>query len=164
MWQREVFGGNKVGEFPGRTAYERGSLGWTNRGGTHCRSDAAAEQCSHRRRACLSFSAAIAAGRSSHIAPFLAATILVILWLISGPLAHWSDTWQLVMNTVSSAVTFLMVFVIQGNQTRDTDLINAKLNEIIRSLPDARNEFLDLEHLSESQLQRLNQGFAAIAK
>ena len=111
-----------------------------------------------------SFFAAMVARRSGHIAPFIVATLLVLLWMVSGPLAHWSDTWQLVMNTISSAVTFLMVFVIQGSQTRDTDVINAKLNEIIRSLPDARNEFLDLESLSESQLQRLNSAFARIAR
>jgi low affinity Fe/Cu permease len=107
--------------------------------------------------------AARAARKSGHIAPFLGATIVVVLWLVSGPIAHWSDTWQLVMNTISSAVTFLMVFVIQGSQNRDTDLVNAKLNEIIRSLPEARNEFLGLEDLSERQLQDLNEEFARIA-
>jgi low affinity Fe/Cu permease len=111
-----------------------------------------------------SFFAATAARQSGHIAPFITATVLVTLWIASGPLAHWSDTWQLVMNTLSSAVTFLMVFVIQGSQTRDTDVMNAKLNEIIRSLPGARNEFLDLEHLSEAQLLRLNTEFARIAR
>lgn len=105
------------------------------------------------------FSAA-AARKSGHVVPFLVATVMVILWAVSGPFAHWSDTWQLVMNTLSSAVTFLMVFVIQGSQNRDTDIINAKLNEIIRCLPDARKEFLNLEDLSESQLQRLNAAFA----
>jgi low affinity Fe/Cu permease len=107
--------------------------------------------------------AAKIARKSGHIAPFIVATIVVALWLASGPLAHWSDTWQLVMNTISSAATFLMVFVIQGSQNRDTDGINAKLNEIIRSLSKARNEFLSLEDLSESQLQRLNAEFARLA-
>jgi low affinity Fe/Cu permease len=68
------------------------------------------------------------------------------------------------MNTISSAVTFLMVFVIQGSQNRDTDGINAKLNEIIRSLPDARDDFLNLEDLSERQLRRLNAEFAHLAR
>jgi low affinity Fe/Cu permease len=108
--------------------------------------------------------AAKVARKSGHIAPFLAATALVILWMASGPIAHWSDTWQLVMNTISSAVTFLMVFVIQGSQNRDTDVINAKLNEIIRSLPQARDDFLHFEDLSESQLQRLNSDFARLAR
>jgi low affinity Fe/Cu permease len=107
--------------------------------------------------------AAKIARKSGHIVPFIVATIVVVLWLVSGPLAHWSDTWQLVMNTISSAATFLMVFVIQGSQNRDTDGINAKLNEIIRSLSEARNEFLSLEDLSESQLQRLNAEFARLA-
>jgi low affinity Fe/Cu permease len=105
-------------------------------------------------RAFSEFSAATAR-RTGHIVPFLTATLLVIAWAISGPLAHWSDTWQLVMNTISSAVTFLMVFVIQGSQNRDTDIINAKLNEIIRCLPEARQEFLNLDDLSEAQLRAL---------
>ena len=100
------------------------------------------------------------ARKSGHIVPFIIASAVVILWLATGPMAHWSDTWQLVMNSISSAITFLMVFVIQGSQNRDTDLLNAKLNEIIRSLPNARQEFLNLEGLSESQLQRLNAEFA----
>lgn len=99
------------------------------------------------------------ARKSGHIIPFLTATVFVILWAVTGPIAHWSDTWQLVMNTVSSAVTFLMVFVIQGSQSRDTEMVNAKLNEIIRALPDARKEFLNLEDRSESQLRRLNAAF-----
>lgn len=107
--------------------------------------------------------AAMVGRKSGHIVPSVAATFLVLLWIASGPVAHWSDTWQLVMNTLSSAVTFLMVFVIQGSQNRDTDIINAKLNEIIRSLPAARNEFLDLENLSEKQLQQLNLEFSSYA-
>jgi low affinity Fe/Cu permease len=99
------------------------------------------------------------ARKSGHILPFILATVVVVLWLATGPMAHWSDTWQLVMNSISSAVTFLMVFVIQGSQNRDTDLLNAKLNEIIRSLPNARQEFLSLDALSESQLQVLNAEF-----
>jgi low affinity Fe/Cu permease len=65
------------------------------------------------------------ARQSGHIVPFIAATILVILWAVTGPVAHFSDTWQLVMNALSSAVTFLMVFVIQGSQNHDTEVINA---------------------------------------
>lgn len=105
----------------------------------------------------------IVARKSGHIIPFTVATVLVILWAITGPIAHFSDTWQLVMNTLSSAVTFLMVFVIQGSQNRDTEVINAKLNEIIRALPTARDEFLNLGDLSESQLRRLNVAFARIS-
>jgi low affinity Fe/Cu permease len=109
------------------------------------------------------FSASVAR-KSGHIVPFLTAMVLVVLWAVSGPIAHWSDTWQLVMNTLSSAVTFLMVFVIQGSQSRDTDMINAKLNEIIRCLPNARKEFLNLEDLSEAQLQRLNAAFMQMGR
>jgi low affinity Fe/Cu permease len=104
------------------------------------------------------------ARKAGHIVPFILAMLVVILWLATGPVAHWSDTWQLVMNSISSAVTFLMVFVIQGSQNRDTDLLNAKLNEIIRSLPNARQEFLSLEGLSESQLQLLNAQFALLGR
>ena len=67
------------------------------------------------------------------------------------------------MNTLSSAVTFLMVFVIQGSQNHNTEVINAKLNEIIRALPEARDEFLNLQDLSENQLRRLNEAFAQTA-
>ena len=101
-----------------------------------------------------------AARKAGHIVPFIVATVLVALWAVTGPIAHFSDTWQLVMNTLSSAVTFLMVFVIQGSQNHDTEVINAKLNEIIRALPEARQEFLNLEDLSEVQLRRLNVAFA----
>jgi low affinity Fe/Cu permease len=104
------------------------------------------------------------ARKAGHIVPFVLATLVVLLWLATGPIAHWSDTWQLVMNSISSAVTFLMVFVIQGSQNRDTDLLNAKLNEIIRSLPNARHEFLSLDGLSESQLQLLNAEFSRLGQ
>ncbi len=104
------------------------------------------------------------ARKSGHIVPFVLATVVVVLWLATGPLAQWSDTWQLVMNSISSAVTFLMVFVIQGSQNRDTDLLNAKLNEIIRSLPNARQEFLSLDEMSESQLQVLNAEFSRLGE
>jgi low affinity Fe/Cu permease len=107
------------------------------------------------------FSAAVAR-KTGHIVPFIIITIVVILWAVCGPFAHWSDTWQLVMNTLSSAITLLMVFVIQGSQNRDTDMINAKLNEIIRCLPEARKEFMNLDGLSESQLQHLNTAFARL--
>ena len=77
---------------------------------------------------------------------------------------HWSDSWQLVINTVSSVITFLMVFVIQGSQTRDTDILNAKLNEIIRSLPNARNEFLSIDDLGDVELHRINEDFSRLAR
>ena len=103
---------------------------------------------------------ALGSGRASC---FVAASVICACWLIGGPFVHWSDSWQLVINTVSSVITFLMVFVIQGSQTRDTDILNAKLNEIIRSLPNARNEFLSIDDLGDVELHRINEDFSELA-
>jgi low affinity Fe/Cu permease len=88
-------------------------------------------------------------GRTSAFA--LAVTIIAV-WAVTGPLFAWSNTWQLVINTI---VTFLMVFLIQNAQNRDASAIQAKLDELIRAVGRARNEFIGIEHLSEAQLVRL---------
>ena len=83
---------------------------------------------------------------------FLLALAIVVIWGLSGPLFHWSDTWQLVINTGTTIVTFLMVFLIQNAQNRDGAAIQAKLDELIRAVSHARNEFIGIEHLTEGDL------------
>ena len=83
---------------------------------------------------------------------FILATATIIVWAISGPIFNWSDTWQLVINTGTTIVTFLMVFLIQNAQNRDGCAIQAKLDELIRAVGHARNEFIGIEHLTEKEL------------
>ena len=83
---------------------------------------------------------------------FACAFSVIILWGLSGPLFGWSDTWQLVINTGTTIITFLMVFLIQNAQNRDASAIQAKLDELIRAVGHARNEFIGIEHLSEGEL------------
>jgi low affinity Fe/Cu permease len=98
---------------------------------------------------------ATAAGSGSPIAAALAIGFIV-LWVVTGPYFHFSDSWQLVMNTVSSVITFLMVFLIQYTQNRETLETQVKLNELIRALRDARDELIALDDLSDEQLQQLH--------
>ena len=95
---------------------------------------------------------ATAAGRPR---AFLIALSIVIVWGLSGPLFHWSDTWQLVINTGTTIITFLMVFLIQNAQNRDGAAIQAKLDELIRAVSHARNEFIGIEHLTEVELDEI---------
>jgi low affinity Fe/Cu permease len=86
---------------------------------------------------------------------FVAALFIVLAWLVSGPYFHYSDTWQLVINTGTTVVTFLVVFLIQNTQNRDAKAIHLKLDEIIKSIDEAQNEMIDIEHLSDDELQKL---------
>jgi low affinity Fe/Cu permease len=86
---------------------------------------------------------------------FILALAIVIVWAVTGPLFRWSDTWQLVINTGTTVVTFLMVFLIQNAQNRDASAIQAKLDELIRSVHNARNEFIGIEHLTEVDLREI---------
>jgi low affinity Fe/Cu permease len=86
---------------------------------------------------------------------FILALLIIITWATSGPVFNWSDTWQLVINTGTTIVTFLMVFLIQNSQNRDASAIQAKLDELIRAVGKARNEFIGIEHLSETELVAL---------
>jgi low affinity Fe/Cu permease len=83
---------------------------------------------------------------------FLIATLACIVWAVSGPVFHYSDTWQLVINTATTVLTFLAVFLIQNSQNRDGAAIQAKLDEILRALDKARGEFVGIEHMTDAQI------------
>lgn len=88
-------------------------------------------------------------------AAFLGSIVLIVLWGASGALFHYSDTWQLVINTATTIVTFLMVFLIQNTQNRDSKAIHLKLDELIKAIRGARNSIIDLDSLTDDQLTRL---------
>ena len=90
---------------------------------------------------------------------FLGAIFLVVLWGLLGPLFHFSDTWQLVINTSTTIVTFLIVFLIQNTQNRDGAAIHLKLDELLRGVKGARNSLIDLEQLSDEELGKLRKEF-----
>lgn len=95
---------------------------------------------------------------------FALALLLVIVWGVTGPLFHYSDSWQLTINTGTTIVTFLMVFVIQNTQNRDSQVVQLKLDELIRAVEDARNELVDMEDLSDDELRALHRQFAALRR
>jgi low affinity Fe/Cu permease len=95
---------------------------------------------------------------------FCIALALVVIWAVSGPYFGYSDTWQLTINTGTTIVTFLMVFLIQATQNRDAEAIQIKLDEIIRSLAGAHNALLDLEELEEEDLVELRRNYLALAE
>jgi low affinity Fe/Cu permease len=95
---------------------------------------------------------------------FFAAMLVVAAWLATGPAFHYSDTWQLIINTGTTIVTFLMVFLIQNTQNRDAKAIHLKLDELIHGVKGARNALIDLENLSEEELDRLQARFARLRK
>ena len=86
---------------------------------------------------------------------FLACVAAVLIWAATGPIFHFSETWQLVINTGTTIVTFLMVFLIQNTQNRDGAAIQAKLDELLRAVTEARNEFIGIEHLTERELAEI---------
>ncbi|MEO8553059.1 MAG: low affinity iron permease family protein [Kofleriaceae bacterium] len=90
---------------------------------------------------------------------FAIAFVGVIIWLLSGPAFHYSDTWQLVINTSTTIVTFLMVFLIQNSQNHDSRALHLKLDELIRAVSEARTGLVDLENLPEAELRRLEGEF-----
>jgi low affinity Fe/Cu permease len=92
---------------------------------------------------------------------FIAALALIIGWAATGPLFGFSDTWQLVVNTTTTIVTFLMVFLIQNSQNRDAAAIQAKLDEVIRAIEGARNQFIGIEHLTERELEAIRAALEA---
>ena len=90
---------------------------------------------------------------------FFVAVLLIVAWAATGPIFHFSDTWQLVINTATTIITFLMVFLIQNTQNRDAKAIHLKLDELIHSVKGARNRLVSLENLSDEELDKLQKDF-----
>jgi low affinity Fe/Cu permease len=101
---------------------------------------------------------------AGHPVAFTIAVLIILAWAITGPLFHFSDTWQLMINTVTTTVTFLMVFLVQNTQNRDSAAIQLKLDELIRAMQGAHNALLDLEELTEEDLNRIRNRYEALAR
>ncbi len=95
---------------------------------------------------------------------FGGAVLVIVVWLLTGPTFHFSDTWQLIINTATTIITFLMVFLIQNTQNRDAKAVHLKLDEMIRALKGARNKLVDLEDLSDEELKKLEEQFQRLRK
>jgi low affinity Fe/Cu permease len=108
-------------------------------------------------------SARIAAATGRPIA-FTLALAVIVIWAISGPVFHWSDTWQLVINTGTTIITFLMVFLIQNTQNRDSEAMHVKMDELIRAFEGAHNALLDLEELDEETLDAARKRYRKLAE
>jgi low affinity Fe/Cu permease len=108
------------------------------------------------------------AKRTAHLSgrpsAFIIAFSIVVVWAVTGPIFGFSDTWQLVINTGTTIVTFLMVFLIQSTQNRDSEAMQVKLDEIIRAIGHAKNELLDLEELEEEDLDAIKQSYQEMAR
>jgi low affinity Fe/Cu permease len=105
--------------------------------------------------------AARAAGRPM---TFMVAVTIILIWAATGPLFHFSDTWQLIINTSTTIITFLMVFLIQNTQNRDTEALQIKLDEVIRAIGNAQNALLDLEELDDEELDTIRKDYLDLAK
>lgn len=101
---------------------------------------------------------------TGHPTVFALAVLVIIIWMVTGPIFGFSDTWQLVINTTTTIVTFLMVFLIQNTQNRDSEAMQLKLDELIRALEGAHNAFLDIEELSEADLDRIRARYEKLAQ
>jgi low affinity Fe/Cu permease len=95
---------------------------------------------------------------------FTGAVLVICVWLLTGPTFHFSDTWQLIINTATTVITFLMVFLIQNTQNRDAKAMHLKLDELIRAVKGARNQLVDLEDLSDEELKKLEEQFQRLRK
>jgi low affinity Fe/Cu permease len=104
-----------------------------------------------------------AARYAGHPFAFAGAALVIVLWVVSGPVFGFSDTWQLVINTATTIVTFLMVFAIQNTQNRDGETMQIKLDELIRAVEGAHNGLLDLEELSEKELETFREKYVELA-
>ncbi|HEY9197249.1 MAG TPA: low affinity iron permease family protein [Mucilaginibacter sp.] len=105
--------------------------------------------------------ATLATGSS---AAFIGAMLVIVIWGVTGPLFHYSDTWQLVINTGTTIITFLMVFLIQKSQNKDSKAIHMKLNELIASHEGTSNRMVNIENLSEEELDRLHQFYIELSR
>ena len=95
---------------------------------------------------------------------FIAAVLIIVIWGVSGPMFHFSDTWQLVVNTGTTIITFLMVFLIQNSQNRDGAAMQAKLDELLRAVDKAREQFIGIEHLTDQQIELVRAALERYAK
>ena len=95
---------------------------------------------------------------------FGAAAVFILIWALTGPIFHYSDTWQLIINSVTNIVTFLMVFLLQNSQNRDAKAINLKLDELIYSISSAKNHMIDIEKLSDRELEAMAARYETIRK
>jgi len=95
---------------------------------------------------------------------FFAAVAVIVIWAAAGPFFGFSDTWQLVINTGTTIITFLMVFLIQNTQNRDTEAVQLKIDEIIRSIKNARNDLIDLEEMDTNELDRVKKEYLKLAE
>jgi low affinity Fe/Cu permease len=101
---------------------------------------------------------------TGHPVAFAVAAVIIVVWIVSGPIFGFSDTWQLVINTATTIVTFLMVFLIQNTQNRESAATQLKLDELIRASRGAHNGLLDLEELSEGELEAFREQYAKMAQ
>jgi low affinity Fe/Cu permease len=97
-------------------------------------------------------------------ATFVVAVVIILVWGITGPMFHYSDTWQLIINTGTTIVTFLMVFLIQNSQNRDAAAMQAKLDELLRAVDKARGQFIGIEHLTDQQIELVRTALERQAK
>ena len=110
-----------------------------------------------------SFLAQNAARRVGSSSAFIACCLITVAWLLTGPIFHWSDTWQLIINTLTNIVSMLVLFLIQNTQNREMTAAQLKLDELIRSLQGAHNVFLNLEDLAEEDLERIRERYSELA-
>ena len=101
--------------------------------------------------------------KTGHPSTFILACLIILIWIITGPIFHFSDTWQLAINTATTIVTFLMVFLIQSTQNRDTIALQLKLDELIYVTKKAHNALLDIEELSDKELDSIRKNYKTIA-
>jgi low affinity Fe/Cu permease len=107
--------------------------------------------------------ASFIARQSGRPATFVLATLVIIVWALTGPIFNYSDTWQLIINTGTTIVTFLMVFIIQNTQNRDGAALQAKLDELILS-SQAKNQFIGIEHLTDEEIDEYRRSCEALAR